>query len=95
MDRKQKKNAQPRRQIRHRGRGRHNRRQEKGKQITAEAQKKIQEVDAEDNMARKLGILEAENDLLRNADPKTALDYYSHNGRRNLMISKLNPEEKN
>ena len=68
--------------------------QEKGKQITAEAQKKIQKVDAEDNMARKLGILEAENDLLRNADPKTVLNYYAHNGRRNLMISKLNPDEK-
>ena len=45
-------------------------------------------------MARKLGILEAENDLLRNADPKTVLNYYAHNGRRNLMISKLNPDEK-
>ena len=89
-----KKNTQPKRQIGHKGRGKYNKQQEKGKQITAEAQKKIQKVDAEDNMARKLGILEAENDLLRNADPKTALNYYAHNGRRNLMISKLNPDEK-
>ena len=94
MDKEQKENSRPRRQIRHRGRGKYKRQQEKGKQITAKAQKKIQEVDAEDKMARKLGILEAENDLLRNADPKTALDYYAHNGRRNLMISKLNPEGK-
>jgi len=94
MDKEQKENSRPRRQIRHRGRGKYKRQQEKGKQITAKAQKKIQEVDAEDKMARKLGILEAENDLLRNADPKTALDYYAHNGRRNLMISKLNPKGK-
>ena len=40
MDRQQKKNTQPKRQIGHKGRGKYNKQQEKGKQITAEAQKK-------------------------------------------------------